>query len=287
MIFVSSYFRKESRISNLVREIALHGLRNIELTGGTEPYPKMIDDLIEMKKRYNLKYRLHNYFPPPEDHFVFNLASLDNAISQKSVEHAKRAIDLSIKLDSFKIGFHAGFFIRINNDELGQDIPNRELYDEDEATQRFIDNLEKIQKFSGNEFKIYIENNVVSKKNRERFPDRSPSMLNTYEDYLKLSKLVDFNLLLDIAHLKVSCKSFGINYEEQYSSLVGKTDYIHISDNDSFSDDNLPLVKNSKLIEMIKKSKYDGFDFTLEIFGALKKVIKSHNLLELAITENT
>ena len=69
--------------------------------------------------------------------------------------------------------------------------------------------------------------------------------------------------------------------------MVGKTDYIHISDNDSFSDDNLPLVKNSKLIEMIKKSKYDGFDFTLEIFGALKKVIKSHNLLELAITENT
>ena len=286
MIFVSSYYCRERKISNLVREMALSGFKNIELTGGTEPYPKMINDLLELKKRYKLKYRLHNYFPPPREHFVFNLASLDKAISKKSVEHAKRAIDLSIKLDSFKIGFHAGFFLRINNDELGQDISNRELYDEDEATQKFVDNLKKIKKFSGDEFKIYIENNVVSKKNRERFPDRSPSMLNTHEDYLKLTKMVDFNLLLDVAHLKVSCKSFGINFEEQYKALVSKTDYIHISDNNSFSDDNLPLIRNSRLIEMIKKFKYHRCDITLEIYGALKKVIDSHNILEAVITEN-
>ncbi len=286
MIFVSSYFRKENRISNQVREIATNGLRNIELTGGTESYPKMIDDLLELKRKYNLKYRLHNYFPPPKDHFVFNLASLDKVISQKSIEHAKRAIDLSIKLNSFKIGFHAGFFIRINNDELGRDISNRDLYDEDEATQKFVENLEEIKKFSGDEFKIYIENNVISKKNIEKFPNRSPSMLNTYEDYLKLSKMVDFNLLLDIAHLKVSCKSFGLNFEEQFRALVGETDYIHISDNNSFSDDNLPLVRNSKLIDMVKKFKYDKCDITLEIYGEIHKVIESHNLLESVITEN-
>ena len=111
-------------------------------------------------------------------------------------------------------------------------------------------------------------------------------MLNTHEDYLKLTKMVDFNLLLDVAHLKVSCKSFGINFEEQYKALVSKTDYIHISDNNSFSDDNLPLVRNSKLIEMIKKFKYHRCDITLEIYGAIKKVIDSHNILEAVITEN-
>ena len=53
MIFVSSFYCREKKISNLVREMALNGFKNIELTGGTEPYPKMINDLLELKKDTN------------------------------------------------------------------------------------------------------------------------------------------------------------------------------------------------------------------------------------------
>ena len=200
MIYVSSYISKAKSISDQVHALAKEGFSNIELTGGTDFYDGFVEDLKKLKSKFKLNYRLHNYFPPPKEHFVFNLASLNSQVSKDSIEHAKRSIELSRELDSYILGFHAGFFIHIASDELGTDISTRELNDEDEAIDAFIQNLDLIQKFAGDDFKIYIENNVISSRNRKQFPDRKPSMLACYSDFLKLRKKLKFNFLLDVAH---------------------------------------------------------------------------------------
>jgi sugar phosphate isomerase/epimerase len=75
----------------------------------TQLYDDLLNDLLELKAKYNLTYRCHNYFPPPPKSFVLNLASLDDDIFQMSMDHAKKALELSESLGADKYGLHAGF----------------------------------------------------------------------------------------------------------------------------------------------------------------------------------
>jgi len=283
MIYISSYFSKESNISNQVKSLANSGFKNIELTGGTDYYPEYINDLFNLKEEFNLNYKLHNYFPPPQKHFVFNLASLDKQVSEDSLEHAKRSIDLSRTFGISEIGFHAGFFIHIAADELGTDISKRELYDEAEAIDKFVTQLSIINSFAGPDFKVYIENNVVSTRNKKQFPDRNPSMLTCFQDYKELKEKVDFNFLLDVAHLKVSSQSFGLDFEDQFRSLIGCTDYVHVSDNNSLEDQNRIFNEKSQLYKIMQDQDYVDYDFTLEIFGRIEDIKTSQKSLQSII----
>jgi len=120
LIFVSSSCIKEKYIADVVKLLAESGFNNIELSGGTKCYPEILNDLKKLKKIYNLEYNIHNYFPPPEDDFVFNLASTEYKTYDLSLQHAYSAIKLSKDLNTRKVSFHSGFFIELTSSELGQ-----------------------------------------------------------------------------------------------------------------------------------------------------------------------
>ena len=103
-------------------------------------------DLLELKDQYSLNYRCHKYFPPPKDHFVLNLASLNYDSFSKSFQHLKRVISLSKKLGSNFFGFHAGFFIDIRVSEIGKKIRKDKLFDKKLATEQFCKAFNKLKK---------------------------------------------------------------------------------------------------------------------------------------------
>ena len=57
------------------------GVRAIELSGGRYA-PDLIQRLTELLDR--VSFQVHNYFPPPEEPFVLNIGSLDDAIAMRS-----------------------------------------------------------------------------------------------------------------------------------------------------------------------------------------------------------
>ena len=85
---------------------AKNNITNIELSGGT-PNVEQLDKLLSLNSECN--FQIHNYFPPPKEAFVFNLASEDELIFAKSFHHAHTAIDLAEKLGSKFYSFHAVF----------------------------------------------------------------------------------------------------------------------------------------------------------------------------------
>ena len=100
MIYVSTACVKNNSIKESVLELAQLGYKNIELTGGTTYYDGFERDLLELKESHNLNYLLHNYFPPPNEHFILNIASLNNDIYDRSIEHCLRAVNLCKLLGS-------------------------------------------------------------------------------------------------------------------------------------------------------------------------------------------
>lgn len=281
MIFISSSCVKNKYINESVRQLAEMGFRNIELSGGTQFYENIKMDLLSLKKEYDLNYICHNYFPPPSSPFVVNLASLDDEVYELSLEHLKRAIDLSTALEADRFGFHAGFLINIPIKEIGRSINNQELFDREAAKARFIEGYKVLEAYS--KIPLYLENNVVSATNYNNFGNTDPFFMSQSQEIFEFSEQINFGLILDVAHLKVSANTLGLALKEELDKLMPVSNYIHISDNDGKADTNQPLEQGSELYEMLKKYDFNGAIFTIEVYSGLDAVANTHQSLELLL----
>jgi sugar phosphate isomerase/epimerase len=268
MIYVSSSCSKQKKIGAAIRELAEHGFQNIELSGGTEYYENYEKDISDLKEKYNLNYLVHNYFPPPKEDFVLNLASLDDAIYEKSLAQLRKAIRLASLLGVDKFGFHAGFYVDISVAEIGKAISACNLWDIKEAYERFCNGF-NIIKNEAKEIEIYIENNVYSKTNFNVYGLPNPFMLTSPEEYRELKQHIDFKLLLDVAHLYVSSRTLGFDFDSHLNQMIIETDYVHLSDNDGYHDQNAAFTSNSKLLNKIRKKYLKGKTITLEIYTGI------------------
>jgi len=282
MIFVSSSCIKSDKIGESVRILANYGYKCIELSGGTAYYPDFEDDLLEQQKEFGLSYLLHNYFPPPIEHFVLNLASLDDDVYNKSIKHFKRALDLSQKLGATKYGIHAGFLIDPKVNELGQKIGHQKRYDSSLALEQFANAYYELCSYAP-DVDLHIENNVYSLPNKDRF-GFNPFLFTDYQSYLELKQLIDFNVLLDWAHLKVSCNTLGLNLINELKTLAPIANYYHISDNNGVIDSNKTVEKNSFIFRQLKKYLTPEKDITIEVYDGLTTVEKSYQLLHSVYT---
>ena len=278
MIYVSSSCVKHAKIRDSVQELAENDFQNIELSGGTEYYNNFENDLLELKDKYNLNYRCHNYFPPPKKPFVLNLASLDDETFQMSFDHLEKVIALSNKLGADKFAFHAGFFIDIRLSEIGKKLSRDNLFDKKEAVERFCNAYDVIKRKAKN-VSLFIENNVFSKTNADTYDGENPFMMTNFNEYKSLKEKINFNLLLDIAHLKVSSKTLRLDWEEEFENMMSVSSYIHVSDNDGFHDLNNQLTKSSSLLTMLERSDTRNKDFTLEIYDGMDAIKKSYKVL--------
>lgn len=283
MIFVSTSCLKNKLIKSSVEDLAINGFKNIELSGGTQFYDEIETDLLKLKEKYSLNYRCHNYFPPPKKHFVLNLASLDDGTFNNSFEHLKNVISLSKKLNSYKFGFHAGFYIDIRVNEIGKKIRRNKLFDKEKSTQRFCEAFNKLKKIEP-KATLFIENNVFSSTNAATYEGKNPFMMTSFLEYKALKEKIDFCLLLDVAHLKVSSNSLGLNWENELTSMVAESNYIHISDNDGLHDLNNMVTKKSNFLSILSEQDNSIKDFTLEVYDGMESIKKSYDILNEVVS---
>ena len=82
MIFFSSYSVNAKDTESAIRRLVNADIRNIELSSGRKYIFNSTNTLKELKKKYNLNFLVHNYFPFPKVDFVINLASQENELVQ-------------------------------------------------------------------------------------------------------------------------------------------------------------------------------------------------------------
>ncbi|MFI5204468.1 MAG: sugar phosphate isomerase/epimerase family protein [Flavobacteriales bacterium] len=280
MIYVSSSCIKTNRIDKAVDQLAGMGFRCIELSGGTQPYERLEQDLLELKQKYGLHYLCHNYFPPPSTPFLVNLATLDEHTARLTEEHIKKAIDLSVSLGAEKYGFHAGYFLNIPVNELGKEISATALFNIPEATAAFCSRLKKVQEYAiQKNIHAYVENNVLAGFNLKNFNGINPFLMTSIEGYHDLRSKITFTPLLDVAHLKVSCCSLNLDFAVELAAFMELTDYIHVSDNDGLADSNGGLKKDSELRRLLSGHNLKEKTITLEVYTGEKDLRESYEVL--------
>ena len=287
MIYISSSCLKNTKINQSVEQLAIEGFKNIELSGGTNLYEGYIDDLLELKDKYNLKYLLHNYFPPPKEPFMLNIASLNNELFEKSIEHCLNALQVCKILGSRKYGIHAGFLIDFAPSEAGKKIKLKRVNDRAVAIDRIAQAWIKITEEAGNAIDLYIENNVLSKTNYDTYKGINPFLLTDYDSYLEILNKVNFKILLDLAHLKVSCNTLNLDFVAQSNQLIQGTDYLHVSGNDGLSDQNHGINEDENILNFLKNKSLSDKTLTIEVYNGLDSIRSSYEKLKTFQDKNS
>jgi sugar phosphate isomerase/epimerase len=281
MIYISTGCIPGDSIRDRVELLAQEGFLNIELTGGTKLYDNYLEDLINLKEKYHINYLVHNYFPPPKEPFVLNLGSKDKRIIEQSLSLCKKAIYDASLLGSDYYSFHAGFYFDPKIKELGEILDDRVLASATETVDIFQKNVKTLEDFSRPYgIKLFIENNVVNLGSFKSFNNIPPAMLLSFDEFLKLKSQFSFNLLLDVAHLKVSVNSLGLNFSHELSNLIDCSNYLHLSDNSGLRDENKQITIDSDLFSILRTKNLNNKVITLEVYESIDKIRSTYNLVQ-------
>ena len=187
------------------------------------------------------KKLMHNYFPAPKTPFVLNLASKNEKIRFSSINHCLINLEISKQNNIPFFSAHSGFCIDPGYESLGHKLVSySNKIEKKEHFKLFEDSLLKIKAHcEKNDICFLIENNVITKEN---ILNGSNPLLccssNEIIEFLKSINSKHINLLLDTAHLKVSCNSLKLNLMDEMKSLIPFTKAIHHSDNNGIYDTN-------------------------------------------------
>jgi sugar phosphate isomerase/epimerase len=260
------------------------GIPAVELSGGS--YSMTYEsDLLALPK--DLALQVHNYYPPPEIPFVFNLASSDSTLTDRSVQHVRNAIRLSVLLNRPVYSFHAGFRINPRVAELGQTLGKHVLRDRASALDQFGEKVLLLAEEARREgVNLLVENNVLNTSNKLRFVE-DPLLLTHPDEIANFMRSMPSNvgLLLDVAHLKVSARSLEFDPITAHDQVKPWIRGYHLSDNDGSADTNEPVKSDSWFWDVITP----GLDYySLEVYRVSSaELANQYKLVKSILTEKT
>lgn len=263
MIYISTGGFHQNDPFQTSEELINYGCNSIELSAGRYS-DTLFSDLKSLA--HIARFQIHNYFPPPKVPIVLNLASLDSVVASSSIEHVKRAIQWSAELGQSTYSFHAGFLVDPKVDELGRRVQPRALFDRDKALSSFIERVNQVDDYAKiHGVKILIENNVLSPNNFLSFKS-NPFLMADAGECINVMKQTSDNvqLLLDVAHLKVSANTLGFDPVDFLLTCNNWIGAYHLSDNDGTQDSNEPVRIDSWFWPHLKR---DLDYYSLEIYG--------------------
>ncbi len=243
MIYVSTACISEKNLNENLKIFNKLNIKNIELTGNIlfeKNYKKILK---YYKLNYKFNFLIHNYFPIPKKPFMLNLGTENSYLNRKSVDNCLKAIDLCNQLKIKKFSVHAPFLVNFKISEAGKKIKERKISNKFKILKIFKKNFNLLKKYVDYDLKLYVENNVLSKENFINFGKKNPLMLTSFKDFDDMRQELNFNPLLDVGHLKVSSKTLGLNFIEEFDNFSKYTDFIQVSDNNGCKDQNYKLKK--------------------------------------------
>ncbi len=224
-----------------------HNIGYIELSSGVKYQPDLLDPVRQTCD--TIQYLVHNYFPPPPEPFVLNLASSEVDILRRSLDLCRTAIDLTAELGGAFYSVHSGFAFHLMPDHLGNPvtqahIPESAYISYDDAYEIFRQSVLILTEYAGSKgTRLLIENNVVSPLFLAEGSNKGLLMASADEIVRLMQDVNDPNLgvLVDTGHVNVTATALGFHPEQFVNSVAPYVGALHLSHNDGQTDQNLPF----------------------------------------------
>ena len=238
-----------------------HGLNAIELGAGVSVDKDSLSQVAEME----CQFLVHNYFPPPSEPFVLNLASgSDGGIRQRSLELVFRALAWTARLGAPFYSVHAGFIT--DPTSFGKTsfvFPIPASPDEAQfALHRFTTALEiAVDRAQHLGVQILVENNVCSPELRGKL------LLQSADEFLELFRVLHsphLGMLLDTGHLNVTAHTLGFDRMVFVDRVAPYVRALHVHDNDGTADTHQPIQPGSWVFNVLHRPEFAGLPIVVE-----------------------
>ena len=224
--------------------LAEAGAEAIEFSGGSFD-SEWKQKLAAVARRATVSF--HNYYPSPESPFVLNLASMNDEIFERSIQHSLQLLDLAEEFGASQISLHAGFAVDPNPEDLGGLFPPISAESLECAAEKFKEAILLLDSESRNrDISLLIENNVLIQKNlgpKGVHPLLLVDLTEIREFFMQEWQAT--SLLLDLGHLGVSYSSLGKDALTDLPELLSYSTGLHLSDNDLLSDSGQAFTRSS------------------------------------------
>jgi sugar phosphate isomerase/epimerase len=230
----------------------------IELTGGGEYRPELLDLFIQREYVTKFKILIHSYFPPVKDSFLLNFADE----SDNTRRYIEKAMHWVRACSCPYYSIHAGF--KKNYRIEGQSLTGGEIT----FSERGI--LRNIEWFLRSFDQELILENLYPVGNRD------VCFFANFRDIVSLLECEPrIGLLLDLGHLKVSSCYFGFDFdwavEQLFENYASRIKEIHLSENLGFDDEHLLVLEDSEQLSILKRYrkmlKKNNTNLTIEARG--------------------
>lgn len=223
----------------------------LELTSSFAPRPGLIEEVEALEFRTPLL--IHNYFPPPLEPFVLNLAATDPGIRRATLAHCAGAIDLCARKGVPFYSVHAGFAMNLHPAHLGRPEIQAALGDDcaippEEAERAFVSAVREVATLAeARGLRLLLENNVITPV-QVQAGKGGTLLMTSPEDCARMLRGIDHpsvGLLLDTGHAKVSANALEFEPDDFFVTCGAFIEALHLSDNDGQRDTNGPLRADS------------------------------------------
>jgi sugar phosphate isomerase/epimerase len=227
------------------------------------------NDAISLCRRLRsegIEVMLHNYFPPSDEPFVLNLASLDSELLRRSRLHCEKAILLSGELGSTFYAAHAGFAADLPSFLLGDPEglqrfcrEQKGLRSKKEANEVFAESVKWLTEFGRRHGVQFLIENNVAEEALGSDAARALLLCLEAEDFLALAEKVgkeNLGILLDVGHLRCTSQVLGFSREEFCRTLSSWICAFHLSENDGREDSHLPIDAQSWFLDIVGSLPY-------------------------------
>ncbi|MCZ8539204.1 MULTISPECIES: sugar phosphate isomerase/epimerase family protein [Psychrobacillus] len=254
-IYVStSAIRNPFDLKEVLEKFNQLNITNIEL-GSSHQYIEDLECLLEKFKEN--KYVIHNYFPPLLEPIALNIASKNTEIRNTSINMAKNAIDLCVKLNAPIYSMHAGMLADPNEIKFFEGFAfTEEQFDEDKYNSAFLHLIASCK-----------EINLYAKRCGVKFAIETSGGHPKKFKYLLMTKIMEFRklitevnddnfgILLDIGHYNLATHLYE---KEDINTFISEFKnnilQIHIHHNDGSDDQHLqPTMKELNYLKNINK----------------------------------
>jgi len=241
-------------IVDAVKKCGELGVFNVELSA-FHPHESLsyLGEQLSNFKLHGFNFALHNYFPPPQENFVLNIASNDDEIQKLNWRLVKNAFSLATEIDARLYGIHAGYLA----DGFALD---NGMFQFSGAQCDYKHSLENAASFVRKAANLFDQEGVAF-----LLENLFPSEHGQYSLFCTFQEIKDFmgivpesvGLLLDLGHLNISsCVLEFSKYEflDKILSEYGDRIFeIHFSENNGKIDEHLPLTKDSWQLDALNK----------------------------------
>ena len=289
-IYISTAAFTATSLREIVAQCEASGLTHLELSSGARLDADWRETIRSARER-GMRLLVHNYFPPPADPFVLNLAATDPAIRERSLSFCRASIDLAAELGAPFYSVHSGFALNLTPEMLGH--PERQAaaaeriaIPRDAARATFLESVRALVQHAREAgVRLLVENNVLSSRYRVRQPGNPLLLCDAAEVLWLMHEVADptLGLLFDTGHAKVSAATLGFDAGEFVEAVAPHIGAWHVSDNDGITDQNAPCREDSWFIEALRTHR--GAPIVIEVTNlAPVEIVAQNELLHRVLT---